>query len=169
MQAQCLVWRMVWQVPVVNSIISYTFYCRPATTLEFTTKCNVVEKYVMKGLKIRILFGAFPKWRKATNSFVTFVSLTVRVSVLPHKTIRLPFDGFYSNFILETSTQIYRENSIIFIVAPCILKIHWVLHTNECTNCILYISLKLITLKHLKCCYMFRSLDHPQGARIFPC
>jgi len=33
----------------------------------------------------------------------------------------------------------------------------------------LYISLKFITLKHLKCSYTFRSLDHPQGARIVPC
>ena len=33
----------------------------------------------------------------------------------------------------------------------------------------LYISLKFIALKHLKCSYMFRSLDHPQGARIVPC
>ena len=24
----------------------------------------------------------------------------------------------------------------IFIVAPCILKIHWILHTNKCTDCI---------------------------------
>jgi hypothetical protein len=31
--------------------------------------------------------------------------------------------------------KLYR---IIFIVAPCILKIHWVLHTNKCTNCIIY-------------------------------
>jgi hypothetical protein len=44
----------------------------------------------------------------------------------------------------------------IFIVAPCILKIHWVLHTNKCTNCISYISLKLHTLKHFHCSYMFR-------------
>jgi hypothetical protein len=57
----------------------------------------------------------------------------------------------------------------IFIVAPFILKIHWVLHTSKCTNYILCISLKLFTLKHLKCSYMFRSLDHPQGARIIPC
>ena len=38
----------------------------------------------------------------------------------------------------------------IFIVAPCILKIHRVLHTNECTNYILYISLKFIAWKELK-------------------
>jgi hypothetical protein len=28
---------------------------------------------------------------------------------------------------------------IIFIVAPCILKIRYILHTNKCTNRILYI------------------------------
>jgi hypothetical protein len=58
---------------------------------------------------------------------------------------------------------------IVFIVAMCSLKIHSVLHTNECTNYVLYISIKIITLKHLKCSYMFRSLDHPQGAHIVPC
>jgi hypothetical protein len=48
--------------------------------------------------------------------------------------------------------------SFIFIIAPCILKIHWVLHTNKCTNCIQvsYISLKLYTLKHFHYSYMFR-------------
>jgi hypothetical protein len=46
--------------------------------------------------------------------------------------------------------------TVIFIVAPCILQFHWVLHTNKCTNCILYISLKLYTLKHFHCSYMFR-------------
>jgi hypothetical protein len=56
-----------------------------------------------------------------------------------------------------------------FIVAPCILKIHWVLHNIECTNYILCISLKFITLKHLKCSYMFRFLDHPQGTIRAPC
>jgi hypothetical protein len=58
----------------------------------------------------------------------------------------------------------------IFIVATCILKIHGVLHTNKCTNCISYISLKLYTLKHFHCSYMFRQhiAYHHQGARIFP-
>jgi len=23
--------------------------------------------------------------------------------------------------------------TVVFIVAPCILKIHWILHTNKCT------------------------------------
>jgi len=33
-----------------------------------------------------------------------------------------------------------------FIVAPCNLKIHWVLYANKCTNCISYIGLKLFIL-----------------------
>jgi hypothetical protein len=49
-----------------------------------------------------------------------------------------------------------KQTTIIFIVAPCILKIRWVLHTNECTNRISYISLKLYTLKHFHCSYIFR-------------
>ena len=61
-----------------------------------------------------------------------------------------------------------KSTLCIFIVAPCILKMHWVLHTNECTNYTLYISLKFF-IKHLKCSYMFRSLDHPQGTRLVPC
>jgi len=43
-----------------------------------------------------------------------------------------------------------------FIVAPFILKIHWVLNTNKCTSFISYISLKLFTLKHFHCSYTFR-------------
>ena len=31
-----------------------------------------------------------------------------------------------------------------------LFRIHWILHTNKCTNCISYISLKLFTLKTLK-------------------
>jgi hypothetical protein len=55
------------------------------------------------------------------------------------------------------SGDLWNTNAvIILIVALCILKIHWVLHTNKCTNCILYISLKLSTLKHFHCSYMFR-------------
>jgi hypothetical protein len=57
----------------------------------------------------------------------------------------------------------------LFLCRETVLKLHSVLHTNECTNYILYISLKYITLKHFKCSYMFRSLDHPQTARIVSC
>jgi len=41
--------------------------------------------------------------------------------------------------------SIQRVYCFIFIVAPCISKIHWISHTNKCTNCISYISLKLFT------------------------
>jgi hypothetical protein len=37
-----------------------------------------------------------------------------------------------------------------------VCKLYWVLHTNKCTNCISYFSLKLFTLKHFRCSYMFR-------------
>jgi hypothetical protein len=49
---------------------------------------------------------------------------------------------------------LHRFNCI-FIVALCILKIHWVLDTNKCTNCISLISLKLFALKHFHCSHMF--------------
>jgi hypothetical protein len=54
-------------------------------------------------------------------------------------------------------------------VAPCISKIHWVLHTNKFTKFISYISLKLYTLNHFHRSYMFRQhiAYHHQGARIF--
>jgi hypothetical protein len=64
------------------------------------------------------------------------------------------------NLWRETSQYLLKKMQntvfVIFIVAPCILKIHWVLHNNKCTNCILYISLKLFALKHFHCSYMFR-------------
>jgi len=38
------------------------------------------------------------------------------------------------------------------------------------TNTLLYYSsIIFFTLKHLKCSYMFRSLDHHQGAHLVPC
>jgi hypothetical protein len=63
-----------------------------------------------------------------------------------------------------------RTIHVTFIVAPCILKIHWVLRTNKCTNSISYISRKLFTLKQFHCSYMFRQhiAYHHQGARIVP-
>lgn len=59
MQAQCFVWRTVWQVTVVNSIISYTFYCRPTTTLELKTTCNVEENYLIKASKFVFFLARF--------------------------------------------------------------------------------------------------------------
>jgi hypothetical protein len=65
--------------------------------------------------------------------------------------------------VLRTSNVSY----VIFIVAPCILKIHKLSKTKKCTNtsCIILKH----TLKHLKGSYMFRSIDHPQGAHAVPC
>jgi hypothetical protein len=42
-----------------------------------------------------------------------------------------------------------KQPTIIFIVAPCILKIYWVLHTNKCTNCVSYIKSKITHIKTL--------------------
>ena len=58
----------------------------------------------------------------------------------------------------------WRILCIIFIVASCILKIHSVSHTNKCTNCISYISLKLFALKHLNCPYMLKTFSLPTDA-----
>ena len=60
------------------------------------------------------------------------------------------------SYLSLTYWPIFEQACTVFIVAPGILKIHWVLHTNKCTNCISYISLKLFTLKHFHCSYMFR-------------
>jgi len=47
---------------------------------------------------------------------------------------------------------------------------HQHMHTHIYTYIYIYYlrSLKF-TLKHLKCSYMFRTHDHPQGAYIVPC
>jgi hypothetical protein len=61
----------------------------------------------------------------------------------------------------------------IFIVAPCILKSHFLSHTNKCTNYIIYYlkSVLIIDIKTLSYCHsscMFRHITcHPQGALMF--
>jgi hypothetical protein len=67
--------------------------------------------------------------------------------------------------IIPWNLRFYRE--FFFYFAPRVVKFTELLHTNECTV-MCYISLKF-TLKCLKSSYMFRSLDHPQGAYIVPC
>jgi hypothetical protein len=49
-------------------------------------------------------------------------------------------------------------------------NMYWVLHTNKCTNCVSYISLKLYALKDFHCSCMFQQhiAYHHQGALIFP-
>jgi len=53
-----------------------------------------------------VLLGAFAKLRKATTSFV----ISVRLSVCPHGTTRLPPDGLSYNFIFEYFSKICAEN-----------------------------------------------------------
>jgi hypothetical protein len=51
---------------------------------------------------------------------------------------------------------VYRLLVIILFYGAQNISLNWVLHTNKCTNCISYITLKLYTLKHFHCSYMFR-------------
>jgi hypothetical protein len=63
--------------------------------------------------------------------------------------------------------KIYKGGRWISIVAPCILKIHQLLKP---TNALIFIVFILkLALKHLKSSYMFRSIDHHQGAHVVPC
>jgi hypothetical protein len=52
---------------------------------------------------------------------------------------------------------------ITFLLLHSALWIHLIYYTPK--NALLYFN----SLKHLKCSYMIRSLDHPQGAYIVPC
>jgi len=55
-------------------------------------------------------------------------------------------EHFVMNYLKLTNfTAVQRHKSV-----------HWILHINKYTNCLTYISLKLFTLEHLKCSYIFR-------------
>jgi hypothetical protein len=62
----------------------------------------------------------------------------------------------------------------IFIVVPCILKIHLLSHTNKCTNYVIYylksvLIIDIKTLSYFHSSYVFRHITcHPQGALMFP-
>jgi len=64
-----------------------------------------------------VILGAFTKLWKATISFVISVCLpvylSVRSSVFPHGTTRLPLVGFLWYLIFKYFSKIYRENSSI--------------------------------------------------------
>ena len=67
--------------------------------------------------------------------------------------------------ICVTATQKSNSTAIIYLIT----------HTNTCTYThthtyiyIYYLRSLKFTLKHLKCSYMFRSHDHPQGAYTVP-
>ena len=53
--------------------------------------------------------GAFAKLRRATISFVMSFCLSLRSSVRPHGTTRLPLDSFSLNFIFEYFSKIGRK------------------------------------------------------------
>jgi hypothetical protein len=116
-------------------------------------------------------------------------TITSVMSVRPHGTTRLSLDGFSLNLILgffsEKSVQNVQGSLkytyfSIFHSVPLRMKnvsekscrenqntIYCLLHTNECTV-IYYVILKFY-IKTFKSSYMFRSLDHPQGAYIVRC
>jgi hypothetical protein len=54
------------------------------------------------------ILGAFKKLRKAT---LASSCLSVRPSVCPHGTVRLPLLGFSRNFLLVYFSKIFRKNS----------------------------------------------------------
>jgi hypothetical protein len=51
--------------------------------------------------------GAFAKFRKSTGSFI----LSLRLSIRPHETIRLPQEEFSFSSVLEYNSKICQENS----------------------------------------------------------
>jgi hypothetical protein len=65
---------------------------------------------------------------------------------------------FFSLHLIEAVS-----NSVIVLSTINSLNIK----TNRCTN--MYCIILKHTLKHLKSSYMFRSIDHDQGARVVPC
>ena len=61
--------------------------------------------------KAVVFQGASSKFRQATISFAMSVRPSVRPSVCPHGTTRLPLDGFWLNLIFGVFSKICRENS----------------------------------------------------------
>ena len=98
------------------------------------------------------------------------------------------FKGEAGCFYISWKETLYHFTYFMLPKSVCILlkiNVHYyfyhftihsvdylITHTNTCTYIYIYIynlrSLKF-TLKHLKCSYMFRSHDHPQGAYIAHC
>jgi hypothetical protein len=76
--------------------------CSAITTYRILRNVNkVFDKRVLR------VSGAYAKLRKTTISFV----ISVRPSVSPHATTRLPMEGFLWNLIFEDLSKICRENS----------------------------------------------------------
>jgi hypothetical protein len=77
---------------------------------------------------------------RGTNSWLLFRRFTYRI----------PAERLLSWSRIMIILSLYWEMSKYRMI------IYWVLHTNKRTNCISHISLKLFTLKHFHCSYMFR-------------
>jgi hypothetical protein len=101
-------------------------------------------------------------WKIATSEIKYHIQKTVA-----------PFECVIYSLYLQVGTDNFEKLSLdyhrcgIFIVAPCILKIHQLLRTNKCTT--MYCIYSKIRIKTLKISYMFRSIDHHQGAHVVPC
>ena len=90
----------------VGCIVSiYTLVPRHLTVAYLFSCVNICNR-TWTSLRIPFLY-AFTKLRKATISFV----MSVRSSVRPHGTTRLPLDEFSWNLIFECFSKICRENS----------------------------------------------------------
>ena len=70
----------------------------------------VSDILIRNGFIKRILKSAFAKLQKATITFV----MSVRPSVCPHRTIRLPLDGNRLNLIFETFLKSVEKFQFIF-------------------------------------------------------
>jgi hypothetical protein len=63
-----------------------------------------------------------------------------------------------------------RAISIVFLITSDRQLQHVFINYYTSTNTLLYtVFIPKFTLKHLKSSYMFRSIDHPQGAHVVPC
>jgi hypothetical protein len=71
---------------------------------------NANYLYRNKHGQFSVVLTVFAKLLKATSSFVMSVCLSVRLSVCPHGTTRLPLDGFSRKLILKYFSKICREN-----------------------------------------------------------
>jgi hypothetical protein len=77
--------------------------------------------------------GVSPKLQDLSQSYVCLPK--TRLPVSSHS----KFDQIPNTICVLIIGNTYKKlHYFIFIVAPCILKIHLLSHTNECTNYVIY-------------------------------
>jgi hypothetical protein len=114
---KCNVAELKCEELLLNAIESITVVCckvclcwclRPSPDIVFTSPIGFLQysSFFVQGSSL-VCFGACAKFRKATSSFV----MSVRPSVRPHGTTRVPLEGFSSNFIYGYFPKSCRENS----------------------------------------------------------